>query len=102
MREKAGIVFKDKIAKHPEAKKLYKRGFCMDAEDAIRVIVKARKWAGLTQQQIAKEMRVCTKTVSVIEKVDFFSRKYSPSLGSLMKYAAAFGFKLEIKFVPIK
>lgn len=95
-------MLKDKIISHSEARKLYKSKRCIDAEDAIRVIAKARKWAGLTQKQVAEEIGVCTKTVSVIEKADFFSCKYSPGLGALMKYASAFGFKLEINFVPIK
>ena len=101
MHKRANVMFKDKIATYPKARKLYTRK-SIDAENALSILVEARKWAGITQRQIAEKTNLCTKTISLIEKNDLFNSKYSPSLGSLMRYAAAFEFKLEIKFVPIK
>lgn len=102
MHKRGKFMFKDKIMKHPLAKKLYKSNSNTDVEEALPVIIEARKWAGITQLQIAKKVNLCAKTISLIEKNDLYNPKYSPGIGSLMKYVSAFGFKLEIKFVPIK
>lgn len=66
---------------------------------ALDVLLKARKSAGLTQEQVAAKMGVSQPSLARVE-ASLGSHRHSPSLEILRKYAAAVNCKLEIKLVP--
>jgi DNA-binding XRE family transcriptional regulator len=68
-----------------------------DEYSALRVILSARREAGLTQAQIAERMGTTASAVSRLE-ASLSSEKHSPSFATLRKYAAACGKNLVISF----
>ena len=68
-----------------------------DEYAALRVILSARREAGLTQAQIAERMGTTASAVSRLE-ASLVSEKHSPSFATLRKYAAACGKRLVISF----
>jgi DNA-binding XRE family transcriptional regulator len=68
--------------------------------EALDIVLKARKKAGLTQKDIARRMHTSQAAVSRIEKLGAGGAKNSPSVASLRRYASALGLKLKIDFVP--
>jgi transcriptional regulator with XRE-family HTH domain len=60
---------------------------------------RARRHAGLTQAEVAKRMRTKTPAVARLE-AGGGSRRHSPSLATLRKYADAVGCRLEIRLRP--
>ncbi|MCI5217812.1 MAG: XRE family transcriptional regulator [Candidatus Electrothrix sp. LOE2] len=62
-------------------------------------LVKARRQAGLTQAELAERMGTKTPAVARLE-AGGGTRKHSPSISTLRKYAAAVGCSLQIKLVP--
>ena len=66
---------------------------------ALDVLLDARHRAGLTQEQVAERMGVKQSALARIE-TSLTSRKHSPSLATLRKYAAAVGCSLEIRLAP--
>lgn len=69
-----------------------------DEFSALDALLSARKAAGLTQEQVAARMGVSQPSLARIEST-LGSRKHSPSLETLRKYARACGKRLEIKIV---
>jgi predicted transcriptional regulator len=63
----------------------------------LDAILKARKEAKLTQQEVAKRMGVSTPVVSRLESA-LISGKHSPSIATLKRYAEAMGKRLDIRF----
>ena len=63
----------------------------------LDAILKARKEAKLTQEQVAKRMGVSTPVVSRLESA-WISGKHSPSIATLKRYAEAMGKRLDIRF----
>jgi len=61
-------------------------------------LTKARKRSGLTQAQVAERMGTKTSAVARLE-AGGGSKKHSPSVATLNKYAKAVGHRLEIKLV---
>lgn len=70
-----------------------------DEYAALDELLAARLRAGLTQEQVAERMGVKQSALARVE-ASLGSRKHSPSLTTLRKYAAALGCRLEIKLVP--
>lgn len=66
---------------------------------ALDILLEVRSRAGLTQEQVAVRMGVSQPALARVE-ASLSSRKHSPSLTTLRKYATAVGCKLEIKLVP--
>lgn len=62
-------------------------------------LLEARRRAGLTQEQVAERMGVKQSALARIES-SLTSRKHSPSLATLRKYAAAVGCRIEIRLGP--
>ena len=69
-----------------------------DEFSALDALLSARKTAGLTQEQVAARMGVSQPSLARIEST-LGSRKHSPSIETLRKYARACGKRLEIKIV---
>lgn len=65
---------------------------------ALDALLQARKEAGLTQAQVAARMGVSQPVLARIES-SLGSRKHSPSLATLRRYAEACGKKLVIRMV---
>ena len=65
---------------------------------ALGALLEARKDAGLTQADVAARMGVSQPVLARIES-SLGSRKHSPSLATLRKYADACGKKLVIQMV---
>ena len=63
----------------------------------LDAILKARKEAKLTQEQVAKRMGVSAPVVSRLESA-LISGKHSPSIATLKRYAEAMGKRLDIRF----
>jgi DNA-binding XRE family transcriptional regulator len=69
---------------------------CQESQDeflTLDILLKARKAAGLTQAEIAFRMGMKPASLARIE-ASLGSRKHSPSLATLRKYAEACGMKL--------
>ena len=66
-----------------------------DEFGALDVLLRARKTAGLTQVQVATRMGINPASLARIES-SLGSRKHSPSLETLRKYARACGMRLTI------
>ena len=64
-------------------------------------VLKARKRAGLTQAQIAARMGTKAPAVARIE-AGGGSKRHSPSIATLRRYAEAVGCRLKIELVPLK
>ncbi|SDG48239.1 helix-turn-helix domain-containing protein [Paraburkholderia phenazinium] len=84
-----------KLFADPEFKQAYDA--LEDEYAALRVILSARKDAGLTQAQIAERMGTTASAISRLE-ASLTSEKHSPSFSTLRKYAAACGKRLVISF----
>jgi len=83
---------KKTMLRNPEVKKQYENP---DLEFKILdVFLKARKAAGMTQEDVAREMHTSRPAVARIESVN---KTHSPSINTLFKYAKAVGCELEIK-----
>lgn len=66
-----------------------------DEFSALDALLRARKSAGLTQAQVASRMGINPASLARIES-SVASRKHSPSLETLRKYAKACGMQLTI------
>ncbi len=64
-------------------------------------LLKARRRAGLTQAEVAARMGTQTPAVARLE-AGGGSRRHSPSVTTLRKYAEAVGCRLEIRLRPRK
>ncbi len=62
-------------------------------------LIKARSNAGLTQAEVAERMGTKTPAIARLESGGG-SKKHSPSIATLLKYADAVGCGLEIKLIP--
>jgi transcriptional regulator with XRE-family HTH domain len=62
-------------------------------------LLRARRQAGLTQEEVAARMGTKTPAVARLE-AGGGSKRHSPSLATLLKYAKAVGCRLEIKLRP--
>ena len=64
-----------------------------DGYDLVRELLAARSNAGLTQEEVAKQMGTTKSAVSRLEA----GGKHSPSVATLKKYAKAVGCEVEIR-----
>lgn len=79
--------------KNPEFKAAYDA--LEDEFSALDALLQARKHAGLTQAEVAERMGIAQSALARIES-SLGSRKHSPSLATLRRYADACGKKLTI------
>jgi len=87
----------EKMLSDPEVKAAYDS---MEDEFALfDEFLKARKRAGLTQAEIATRMGTKSPAVARIE-AGGGSKRHSPSIATLRRYAEAVGCKLKIELVP--
>ncbi len=65
----------------------------------IAELIKARKMAGKSQTEIAKQMHTTQSTIARLE-AGFDRERHSPTLDTLKRYAKALGCRLSIKLIP--
>lgn len=65
----------------------------------LNELLKARKRAGKTQEQVAKAMKTTTSVVGRLESAGG-KQKHSPTITTLQNYAHALGCVLQVKLVP--
>src|SRR5436309_6929804 len=89
--------FVKKMLKQPEVKAEYDA----QAEEfaLLDELLRARRQAGLTQAEVAARMGTKTPAVARLE-AGGGSRRHSPSVATLRKYARAVGCRLEIRLRP--
>ena len=87
--------FKKKALSKPEVTKEYNE---LSPAYALRKqLIKIRKDADLTQEELAKILHTKKSNISRLENVN---SKISPKLSTIEEYAKAVGYKLEINFAP--
>ena len=85
-----------KMLNDPEVKAEYD---ALEPEfELLDELLKARDEAGLTQEDVAKRMGTSRPAVARIE-AGGGTKRHSPSIATLRKYAEAVGCKLQIKLV---
>lgn len=87
--------FKKKALQNPKVQNEYERlssAYCLRKQ-----LIKIRKDAGLTQQELAELLHTKKSNISRLENVN---SKISPKLSTIEEYAWAVGYKLEINFLP--
>lgn len=65
----------------------------------LKEMLRARKAARLSQAEVAKRMGTKTPAIARLEAAGG-SKRHSPSVATLRKYADAVGCRLEIKIIP--
>lgn len=69
--------------------------------ELVKRLIEARKKAGLTQEEVAKRMKTKRPNIARLEGLGI-SDKPSPTLATLMRYADALGYHLDIRFIKNK
>ncbi|WP_306548241.1 helix-turn-helix transcriptional regulator [Desulfobulbus sp.] len=87
--------FKEKALANSEVAQEYNR--LSAAYDLRKQLIKIRKEAGLTQEEIAEILHTRKSNISRLENVH---SKISPTLSTIEAYANAAGYKIEVKFIP--
>jgi len=88
--------FKKKALENSEVKKEYDK---LSTAYALRKqLIKIRKEAGFTQEELAAALRTHKSNISRLENVH---SKISPKLSTIEEYAKALGFEIEINFKPL-
>lgn len=87
--------FKEKALANPEVAAEYNR--LSAAYELRKQLIKIRKEAGLTQEQITEILHTRKSNISRLENVN---SKVSPKLSTIEEYAKAVGYKLEVNFIP--
>jgi DNA-binding XRE family transcriptional regulator len=87
--------FKKKALQNPEVRSEYER--LSPAYDLRKQLIKIRKDAGFTQEELAELLHTKKSNISRLENVN---SKISPKLSTIEEYARAVGYKLEINFIP--
>ena len=87
--------FKAKALANPKVREEYDS--LSTAYGLRKNLIKLRKEAGLTQEELAEKLHTKKSNISRLENVN---SKISPKLSTIEEYAKAIGYKLEIEFVP--
>jgi len=86
--------FKEKALKRSEVKKEYDK---LEVEFDLKLkLIKIRKAANLTQEEIASRMNTSKSNISRLESLN---SKISPTISTLNAYANAAGYRLDVNFV---
>ena len=87
--------FKEKALENPEVKQQYEA--LAPAYAFRKQLIKIRKDAGFTQEELAEILHTKKSNISRLENVN---SSISPKLSTIEEYAKAVGYQLEIKFIP--
>lgn len=86
--------FRTRALRRPDVLQEYKR--LADEFAFLDEILKARAEAGLSQSEVAA--RIGT-TQSAVARLESAGGRHSPSIATLQRYAAAIGYKLQVRLV---
>ena len=86
--------FKRRALARPEVRREYDR--LADEFVFLDDILKARAEAGLSQAEVAT--RIGT-TQSAVARLESAAARHSPSIATLQRYAAALGYKLQVRLI---
>ena len=86
--------FKRRALARPEVRREYDR--LADEFAFLDDILKARAEAGLSQAEVAT--RIGT-TQSAVARLESAEARHSPSIATLQRYAAALGYKLQVRLI---
>ena len=87
--------FKTKALANPTVREEYES--LATAYGLRKNLIKLRKEAGLTQEELAEKLHTKKSNISRLENVN---SKISPKLSTIEEYAKAVGYKLQIEFTP--
>lgn len=87
--------FKKKALSNSEVKKDYDS--LSPAYELRKKLIRLRKQAGLTQEEMAKILHTKKSNISRLENVN---SKISPKISTIENYAKAIGYNLEVNFIP--
>jgi len=88
--------FKKKAFSNYELKSEYDS--LIPAYELRKKLIRLRKQAGLTQEEMAKILHTKKSNISRLENVN---SKISPTITTIESYAKAVGYNLEFNFIPI-
>ena len=86
--------FKARALARPDVRREYEE--LKEEFEILDEILKARAEAGVTQAEFAARMGI---TQSAVARLETAMGKHSPSIGTLKRYAAALGFRLQLRLV---
>ena len=87
--------FKEKALENSEVKQQYEA--LAPAYALRKQLIKIRKDAGFTQEELAKILHTKKSNISRLENVN---SSISPKLSTIEEYAKAVGYQLKINFIP--
>jgi len=88
--------FKKKAFANSEVKKEYDS--LAPAYELRKRLIRLRKQAGLTQEEMAKLLNTKKSNISRLENVN---SKISPTISTIEKYAKAIGYNIDVNFIPL-
>jgi len=88
--------FKKKAFANSEVKKEYDS--LTPAYELRKRLIRLRKQAGLTQEEMAKLLNTKKSNISRLENVN---SKISPTISTIEKYARAIGYNIDVNFIPL-
>ncbi len=88
--------FKQEALSDPEVRREYNA--LKPAYELRKKLIRLRKQAGLTQEEMAKLLKTKKSNISRLENVN---SKISPTISTIEKYARAIGYNLDINFTPL-
>ncbi|TKB59403.1 MAG: helix-turn-helix transcriptional regulator [Nitrospira sp.] len=86
--------FKVRALARPDVRRKYE--VLREELERLDEILKARTEAGVTQAELAARMGI---TQSAVARLETAMGKHSPSIGTLKRYAAALGYRLQLRLV---
>jgi transcriptional regulator with XRE-family HTH domain len=86
--------FKARAFARPDVRRKYEG--LREEFEILDEILKARAKAGLTQAELAARMGT---TQSAVARLETAMGKHTPSIGTLKRYAAALGYRLQLRLV---
>jgi len=87
--------FKKKALENPEVKQEYEN--LTPAYALRKQLIRIRKDAGFTQEELAEILHTKKSNISRLENVN---SNISPKLSTIEEYAKAMGYQIEINFIP--
>jgi len=88
--------FKKKAFANSEVKKEYDS--LAPAYGLRKRLIRLRKQAGLTQEEMAQLLNTKKSNISRLENVN---SKISPKISTIEKYARAIGYNIDVNFIPL-
>ena len=87
--------FRKKALANPDVRREYEE--LSPAYELRKELIRIRKSAGLTQEELAELLHTKKSNISRLENVN---SKISPKLSTIDQYARAVGYKMHIQFIP--